>query len=249
MTMAVARRGHGPRAVLVHGGGAGGLAAFSRQLILADSFELLLPDRPGAGDTPADGPQDADRDGRLIADLLGALLTDGTASGPAHLVGHSYGGVAAMVAATTRPDAVGSLVLIEPPVFQLAADDPDVLGAWRALRAAVADPDPTARVRRFFAAAGVQGTVPEPLPPPLQRLAHDLTVMRQPWDVPVHLAALRRLDVRKTVVSGGHHAAVERLCDRLAALVGAEREVLPGAGHAVQDVGEPFNDLLRKVWG
>jgi pimeloyl-ACP methyl ester carboxylesterase len=248
MTMAVARRGRGPRAVLVHGGGAGGLAAFSRQLTLADSFELLLPDRPGTGDTPADGPPDADRDGRLIADLLGALLTDDAARGPAHLVGHSYGGVAAMVAAAAGPDAVGSLVVIEPPVFQLAADEPDVLAAWRALDEAIADQDTTARVRRFFAAAGIPAAVPEHLPPPLQQLAHDLTVMRQPWDVPVHLAALRRLDVRKTVVSGGHHVAVERLCDRLAALVDAEREVLPGAGHAVQDVGEPFNDLLREVW-
>jgi pimeloyl-ACP methyl ester carboxylesterase len=249
MNLAVARRGRGQRAVLVHGGGAGGLAAFSRQLGLAESFELLLPDRPGAGDTPADGPQDAARDGRLIADLLGSLLTDdAVVRGPAHLVGHSYGGVAAMVAAALRPEAVGSLVVIEPPVYQLAADDPQVLAAWQSLTDAIADPEPIARVRRFFAAAGLPAQVPEQLPPPLQRLAEELPAMRQPWDIPLHLAALRRLDVRKAVVSGGHQVALERLSDRLAALIDAERVVLPGAGHAVQDVGEPFNEVLRKVW-
>jgi pimeloyl-ACP methyl ester carboxylesterase len=47
--------------VLVHGGGAGAAAAFAHQRPLAERFELVLPDRPGAGATPADGPQDAER--------------------------------------------------------------------------------------------------------------------------------------------------------------------------------------------
>jgi pimeloyl-ACP methyl ester carboxylesterase len=112
--------GEGPRAVLVHGGGAGGAYAFARQQPLAADYRLLLPDRPGTGASPADGPEDAGRDGQLIADLLGS---------GAHLVGHSYGAVAAMVAAARRPEAVRSLTLIEPPVFQLAFDDPVVGGS------------------------------------------------------------------------------------------------------------------------
>jgi pimeloyl-ACP methyl ester carboxylesterase len=72
--------------------------------------------------------------------------------------------------------------------------------------------------------------------------------MRQPWDVPLDVAALRRLDVPTVLVSGGHRDAFELLADRLAGLLDAERVVLPGAGHAVQDTGEPFNDLVRRVW-
>jgi hypothetical protein len=72
--------------------------------------------------------------------------------------------------------------------------------------------------------------------------------MRHPWDVPLDLAALRRLPVPKVVVSGAHREAFERLCDRLAGLVAARRAVLPGAGHAVQDTGEPFNTLLARTW-
>jgi len=65
--------GAGPWAVLVHGGGAGGAAAFAGQRPLAEHCDLVLPDRPAAGGTPAQGHQDAERDGGLIAHLLVVL--------------------------------------------------------------------------------------------------------------------------------------------------------------------------------
>jgi pimeloyl-ACP methyl ester carboxylesterase len=153
-----------------------------------------------------------------------------------------------MVGAALQPQLVHSLTVIEPPVFQLAADDPVVRARWTELVDAIADPDPTRRVQRFFTAAGLTSHVPSPLPPPLQHLAAELQSMRQPWDVPLDLPTLRDVDVPKTVVSGGHHDAYERIADRLATTIGADHVVLPGAGHAVQDTGEPFNALLRKVW-
>jgi citrate synthase len=48
----------------------------------------------------------------------------------------------------------------------------------------------------------------------------------------------------KLVVSGGHSAAFDAVCDVLEERLGAERAVLPGAGHSVQRLGEPFNELL-----
>ncbi|MDX6470394.1 MAG: hypothetical protein QOF75_2197, partial [Gaiellaceae bacterium] len=38
--------------------------------------------------------------------------------------------------------------------------------------------------------------------------------------------------------------AFDAVCDVLEERLGAERAVLPGAGHAVQRLGEPFNDVL-----
>jgi pimeloyl-ACP methyl ester carboxylesterase len=57
------------------------------------------------------------------------LLGDG-----AHLVGHSYGGVVAMLAAGLRPQAVRSLALIEPSWLRVAAHDPPVVAALERMR-------------------------------------------------------------------------------------------------------------------
>src|SRR5947209_4813108 len=105
----VEQQGSGPKVVFVHGGEeAGGAVAFAAQFPLADRFTLIMPDLPGHGQSPAHGRASADRDAILVADLL----DDGV-----HLVGHSYGGAVALRAAARRPDAVHSLVLIEPATF------------------------------------------------------------------------------------------------------------------------------------
>ena len=63
---------------------------------------------------PAEG-EDFLRDGEDIAELMGDR---------AHLVGHSYSGLGAMVAAARRPDATLSLVLLEPAAFAMGQDNP-----------------------------------------------------------------------------------------------------------------------------
>jgi len=64
-------------------------------------FHIASPDLSGSP-----YPSDYEVDARDVVDLLAA---------GAHLVGHSYGAVVAMLAAATRPDLVRSLALIEPP--------------------------------------------------------------------------------------------------------------------------------------
>ena len=54
-------------------------------------------------------------------DIRGLIETLGIA--PVHLVGHSYGGFAAAVAAQRRPDLVRSLVLVEPAISTLLVAD------------------------------------------------------------------------------------------------------------------------------
>ncbi len=69
-------------------------------------------------------------------------------------------------------------------------------------------------------------------------------IERSPAEAEIPLDELARASFPKLVVSGGHSEAFEALCDVLAERLGAERAVLPGAGHSVQRLGDPFNGLL-----
>ena len=107
--------GEGPRAVLVHGSMSFGELAFSEQRPLAERWRLELLDRRGYGRSPErDGRVDFAEDAR---DLAAAL------DEPAHVLGHSYGGLVCLLAAALRPEQVRSLTVIEPPAFALARGD------------------------------------------------------------------------------------------------------------------------------
>ena len=110
----------GPRVLIVHGGVQGGLGGgpsnFAKQKILGDEgWRLEVVDRPGFGKTPSRGVDDMDADARWIAEMLGEK---------ANLIGHSWGGAEALLAAARRPQAVESLILIEPAVRVLLSADP-----------------------------------------------------------------------------------------------------------------------------
>ena len=119
----------GPRVVVIHGGVQGGLgggpSTFAGQQALARlGWRLELPDRPGFGASPTRGPEDMEEDAVWIADMLG---------GGAILMGHSWGGAEALLAAARRPDAVRALVLVEPALQSLLFGSPRI-GADPALR-------------------------------------------------------------------------------------------------------------------
>ena len=52
----------------------------------------------------------------------------------------------------------------------------------------------------------------------------------------------------KLVVSGGHNAGFDAICDDLAARIGASRMVVEGAGHEIQFAGRPLNEALLALW-
>ena len=117
--------GDGTPVVLVHGSLAFGAEEWSAQQPLAErGFELTVYDRRGYGHNAGAAGEDFLADADDIAELLG----DG-----AHLVGHSYGGLGAMIAAARRPDATLSLTLLEAPAGGLAVDD----SAWARLETEV----------------------------------------------------------------------------------------------------------------
>lgn len=235
--------GTGTPVVLVHGSLATGESEWEAQRPLSDEgFRLQVVDRRGYGRSPSAEGEDFLEDARDIVDLV----TDHAA----HVVGHSYGGLGAMVAAATRPGSVRSLALLEPPVFTLARDDPAARALVEAVSLAV-DRDLPDRdwLRGFLVAVGSD---PATLPPEVVDEALPLVPLlrraRRGWDAELPLARLAEAEFPTLVVSGGHDAGFEAICDELAASIGASRAVVAGARHEVQLTGQPVNEALLTLW-
>ena len=239
-TLATKRAGTGPPLVLIHGGLAHGDLTWGDQAPLAERWTLVVPDRVGYGASAAlsDG-EDFDRD----AELLAPALDPGS-----HLVGYSSGAMAALLTAARRPEAIASLTLIEPPAFHLLPDNPRARRLVQEndrLWDAPCD-DPIRFLEEFFKVQEM-----EPLPrAALEQLQGPAVVWhgfkRRPWAVDLPLDELAQQPFPKLVLSGGHHDVFEELCDLLADRLGAERDVIPGAGHRVQRTGDPFNERLER---
>jgi 2-hydroxy-6-oxonona-2,4-dienedioate hydrolase len=153
-----------PPVVLVHGLGMSGLYLLPTALLLADAFEVWVPDLPGFGGSP---PPERAPGVEGLADALAAFIGV-TARAPVALLGNSLGCQVIVDLAARRPELASSLVLAGPTiqparrsaraqVLRLARDVPReapslaALGAvdylragpirfWRTFRAALADP-------------------------------------------------------------------------------------------------------------
>ena len=225
-----------PRLLLVHGSVVNADLTWSAQKPLAERFEIVAPNRRGFPPGP-----DVERvDFEDEADWLQPFLEP-----EAHLVGHSYGGVIALLAAARRPGLVRSLTVVEPPAFRVARGNPaaDEFMARTAEHWTQGPRDPAEFLRGFLALVG-SSIPPGNFSPDLLQGARTLMVERSPAEAEIPLDALARSPFPKLVVSGGHDPAFEAVCDVLEERLGAERAVLPGAGHSVQRLGEPFNDVL-----
>lgn len=108
--------GAGAPAVMIH-------CALSRH-------ETLLPLAEAVGgqttllDMPGHGRSD-DWDGKHDYQTLVVDAATACCDGPSHLIGHSFGGTAALRLAVERPDLVNRLTLIEPVYFAAAKGTPE----------------------------------------------------------------------------------------------------------------------------
>jgi pimeloyl-ACP methyl ester carboxylesterase len=239
--------GSGERVLLVHGSFWAADRTFAAQRPLADEFRIGLVDRRGFGLSPATERVDFDRDAEDVA----ALLDE-----PAHLVGHSYGGIGCMLAAVRRPDRVRSLTVIEPPALALAGGHPAVEELVARSSAAYALDEPTEVFARFVESWGLPRPNAASLARQDARALASSAAERSPAEAQVPLDALATTGIPVLVVSGGWESAPEdarriagaafgAVCDVIERRLGAERLRIPGATHAPQLAGDAFNEPLR----
>jgi pimeloyl-ACP methyl ester carboxylesterase len=228
------------RVVLIHGSGGNAESAWGPVQPLADRFELVTPNRGGYPPNPPLDRIDFDEQ----ADELAPLLGNG-----AHLVGHSYGGVIALLIAARRPEAVLSLAVSEPPAFGLARGDPEVDRLVERLDEHFRNGprEPRAFAAGFVEIVGTSATIPEELPPEVERGIRALMAERPPWEAEIPLDRLAAAPFRKLVISGGHSAAFDAVCDVLEERLPAERAVLPGAGHGLARA-QGYPERLEAFW-
>ncbi|HEX2379036.1 MAG TPA: alpha/beta hydrolase [Gaiellales bacterium] len=246
--------GEGPRAVLVHGSMSFGELAFSEQRPLAERWRLELLDRRGYGASPErPGRVDFAEDARDLAALLGE---------PAHLLGHSYGGIVCLLAAALRPQGARSLTVIEPPAFAVARGNPaveEVVARIDRHFAAGQRLDEEAFLAGFLRAWGFEEPASRTLAPRARRGVRSSMTERMPWEAEIPLDVLAAADLPVLVARGAWDAvepgarelagaAFAAVCDVLAARLGAQLAVFPGAAHQPQLLGAPFNDRVEAFW-
>lgn len=239
--------GHtGIKLVLIHGGVQGtkrsGAAHFSAQERLAQrGYEILVPDRPGHGRSPAPNrPDDAEADGKWVAELLG----DG-----AHLVGHSFGGCVALSATSFRPTAVKSLTLIEPGMQALAIDRlPVLLFVLRMLVTLKSSFSAEQRIKRFSKfmhipdmMGGTAGDHEE-----YDAMGRAISVLQVPTKATLQrqLSQLSQAGIPLLVVTGGWSAGVDVTAEVVAQLGNGKHVTIPSPHHFPQAISDDFNDLL-----
>jgi pimeloyl-ACP methyl ester carboxylesterase len=226
------------RVVLIHGSVGNARVWDGVRRELEPDFEVVTPTRGGYPPGPLLERIDFERQAEELAPELGEA---------AHLVGHSYGGVIALLIAAAQPERVRSLAVSEPPAFGLARGDAavDDLVARLVELYERGPHEPRAFGERFLTLVGSEMPLPDPLPPGLEQGIRALMAERMPSESEIPLDRLSAAPFPKLVVSGAHSAAFDAVCDVLEQRLGAERAVLPGAGHSLMRA-PGYADVLRR---
>jgi pimeloyl-ACP methyl ester carboxylesterase len=220
------------RIVFVHGSVGNAQSTWTEQRALADRFECAFLTRSGY----PPGPPLERIDFEQQADDVAGELRDGD-----HLVGHSYGGVVSLLAAARGP-RLGSLTVSEPPAFGVARGDPAVEELMSSFEQYVPS-GPREYLEFFLPLVGSAIQLPDPLPPQLEQGGRAAMAERMPSEAVIPFDALAAAQFPKLVISGGHHEAFDAVCDVMEERLGAERAVLPGAGHSLPRA-PGYNDVL-----
>lgn len=251
--------GDGPAAIFIHGTFGWGSDSFPEQRTLASLCRIMLVDRRGFGGSRSMDAAGWPVDMQDIADLLDEVRG-------AHLVGHSYGAVVALLAAGLRPERVLSLVVIEPNAFEIAKGDPDAEASAAALKPVYA------RVMQLTTSEFVsewgraRGKTEHELRDWIGSFGDDDWVAAEasrrecwPGDPPIEFDVLAAAAFPKVIVRGGWNADLvgrdgagrdfAAVCRVLAERIGASTVVFEQSMHNPQlEEPDPFNSMLRDLW-
>ncbi|SEP71505.1 MULTISPECIES: alpha/beta fold hydrolase [Micrococcaceae] len=198
------------RVVFVHGAGSFGSAAWPRQHGMALSYDALFLRRHGYDPVAEPVESSFEEDARIV---LRSLADDGRGAAGGHVVAHSQGAVAAMMAAVERPDLVFSLTLVEPACLSLTAELPATaahIGLMQPLfdaRHQMSDQDFQREfVRRVYATDLQQPATAEE-----KRSARRLRLQAPAWEAPLHIVP----GVPTLVLTGGWEPLYEEIAGYL----------------------------------
>jgi len=226
------REGSGPPLLLVHGGVWDHLAWHFVVPFLARKFTVYTFDRRGRGESGDTPPYAVERELDDIDALL-QMIRD-----PAHLLGHSAGGILALLAAE-RTDNLLSLILYEPAFVVDGARQrpaPDVLEKMRSLLAA-GDPDEVIRIamRETLALSESEIAAMEAGPgwEHLRAVAHTVPDDLELWNVPLVPESVHAVRTRTLLLTGSESPAwLQQAAQAVqAALPFARLRVLAGQEH------------------
>ena len=163
----------------------------------------------------------------------------------AHLVGHSSGAVAAVLAAALRPRAVLSLTLCEPPAFQLASGSVPAQQMASDLEKHLRKAGDDAQwLRGFLAIVGCSVVIPDRLPSSLAQGVQAVRAIRRlPWEAELPVDTLAAASFPKLVISGNHSRfrGCLRCPDGQPASPASLRH---RRRHATPETGDAFNGTL-----
>ena len=237
MTVFYREAGSGPGVVCLHSNASSSGQWRGVMDLLAPKFHVLAADSYGAGKSP---PWPAHRKIGLRDEvaLLDPVIE--RAGEGFSLVGHSYGGAIALIAALTHRNRVRALALYEPTLFAIADNRMDVEGVQNAVVASTAAfraGDEAGGARHFidfWMGAGSFDRMPE-----RNRAAiAEATKVIQGWrdalfEEPTPVSAFASLDVPVLLVVGSKSPlssrAVANALERV--LPNVERVELEGLGH------------------
>ncbi|ANY10029.1 hypothetical protein AFB00_13085 [Pseudonocardia sp. HH130630-07] len=234
--------GSGRPVVLLHGLMSCAASWEPRAAELTRHGRVLAPDARGHGRSgrPADPLDPAAWSPRRLADDVLALLAG---TGPAALVGHSMGGISALLAAARRPDLVTAVVVEDPPLG-VTAPPPGLLEDMRAWFTALAGPHPTrAELEAVFGHPHPEVgthlgrcTVRRPDGWWLACEVDDAVRIAEHWTREPLLETASAVRLPLLVVEAAESVAPPGRLELLAARVPGARHVrLPGTGHLVHD--------------
>jgi pimeloyl-ACP methyl ester carboxylesterase len=228
----------GARVLLVHGSLLDGPATWAHQQPMSARWRMLVVQRRGFGSSPAGAGEDFERDADDLCELLGE---------PAHVVGHAYGAIGALIAATRRPRSVRSLTLIEPTCIRAEMQEPEIAAAAGAIADwwMEAPTDKAEFLAAYGALIGVRVPALDGGRRALREAARFLRSCRPPWTAELPFEEVGHARIPTLVVSGGHSPALDAVAASIARSTGGRHKVIAGAGHAVQRAAGAFNPALE----